>query len=235
MDQFLANINLYLKQSPALTYVAAFLGGVSTSFEPCIYTMIPITVAFISSKAGGSKLRGLVLAIFYVLGIATMYSGLGAFAALTGRIFGQTSQNPWVYLLLGNIFIILGLSMLGVFTFRFPAFLGRIHPKTQSRGFFAIYILGIVSGLVTGPCTAAVLAALLSYVATRQNLIYGVSLLFTFSMGMGVLLLLVGAFAGVLVALPKPGPWMERVRKAIGWVLILFGEYFLVQMGRMLG
>ena len=234
MDTFLNNVNLFLKQSPLLAYAAAFLGGVSTSFEPCIYTMVPITVAFIGSKAGGSKLRGLILSIFYVLGIATMYSALGAFAALSGRLFGQTSQNPWVYLLLGNIFILLGLSMLGVFTFRFPAFLGRIRPKTEGKGFFTIYILGIVSGLVAGPCTAAVLAALLSYVATRQNLIYGVSLLFTFSLGMGVLLILIGTFAGILVALPKPGPWMERVKKIIGWALIFFGEYFLVQTGRLL-
>jgi len=234
MEQFLSNINLYLNQSPLLAYLAAFIGGVSTSFEPCIYTMIPITVAFIASKAGGSKIRGLILSIFYVLGVATMYSALGAFAALSGKLFGQWSQSPWVYLLLGNVFILLGLSMLGVFTFKFPAFLGRIHPKAQGKGFFTIYILGIVSGLVAGPCTAAVLAALLAYVAARHNLIYGVSLLFTFSLGMGVLLIVVGAFAGILAALPKPGPWMERVKKGIGWALILLGEYFLVQMGRLL-
>jgi len=234
MEPFLSNINLYLAQSPLLAYLAAFLGGVSTSFEPCIYTMIPITVAFIGSKAGGSKLRGLVLSVFYVLGVATMYSALGAFAALSGKLFGQWSQSPWVYLLLGNIFIILGLSMLGVFTFTLPASLGRIRPNAKGKGFFTIYILGIISGLVAGPCTAAVLAALLAYVAAKHNLIYGVSLLFTFSMGMGVLLILIGTFAGILVALPKPGPWMEKVKKGIGWALIFLGEYFLVQMGRLL-
>lgn len=234
MEQFLNNINSYLTQSPILAYLAAFLGGVSTSFEPCIYTMIPITVAFIASKAGGSKFRGLVLSIFYVLGIATTYSALGAFAALSGKLFGQWSQSPWIYLLLGNIFILLGLSMLGIFTFRFPAFLGRIRPNAQGKGFFTIYVLGMISGLVAGPCTAAVLAALLAYVATKQNLVYGVSLLFTFSMGMGVLLILIGTFAGILVSLPKPGAWMERVKKGVGWVLIFLGEYFLVQMGRML-
>ena len=94
--------------------------------------------------------------------------------------------------------------------------------------------MGIISGLVAGPCTAAVLAALLAYVAAKHNLIYGVSLLFTFSMGMGVLLILIGTFAGILVALPKPGPWMEKVKKGIGWALIFLGEYFLVQMGRLL-
>lgn len=234
MLHFINNINIYLTHSPFLAFAAAFAGGLSTSFEPCIYTMIPITMAFIASKSGGSKMRGLVLSIFYVLGVSTTYSALGAFAALSGKLFGQMSASPWAYLLLGNIFILLGLSMLGVFTFKFPAFLGRIRPKTQGKGFFTIYILGIVSGLVAGPCTAAVLSALLAYVATKQNLVYGVSLLFTFSMGMGVLLIIVGTFAGFIAAMPKPGPWMERVKKGMGWVLIFFGEYFLVQTGRML-
>jgi thiol:disulfide interchange protein DsbD len=234
MQGLVNNINQLLAGSPILAYAAAFLGGVSTSFEPCIYTMIPVTVAFIAAKAGGSKLRGFFLSVFYALGIATTYSALGAFAALSGKLFGEISSRPWVYLLLGNIFILMGLSMIGVFTFQFPAFFGRLKPNTRGKGLFTIYILGIVSGLVAGPCTAAVLAALLSYVATRQNLAYGVSLLFTFSMGMSALLVVIGTSAGILMALPRPGQWMERVKKGIGWALILFGEYFLVQAGRML-
>jgi len=234
MTDLINNIDAILRQSPLLAYVAAFLGGVSTSFEPCIYAMVPITVAFIGAKAGGSRLRGLSLSLFYALGISTTYTALGVFAALSGRVFGQISSRPWVYFLLANIFILLGMSMLGVFTFAAPAAFGRLRPNTQGKGFFTIYILGIVSGIVAGPCTAVVLAALLAYVATKQNLLYGASLLFTFSVGMSALLIIVGTFAGVLMALPKPGPWMGRVRKAIGWALIAFGEYFLIQMGRML-
>lgn len=234
MEQFLSNINTYLQGSPLLAYLVAFLGGLGMSFGPCTYVMIPVTVAVIGAKAGGSKLRGFILSIFYVLGISTTYSALGVFAALSGRLFGQTSANPWVYLLLGNIFILLGLSMMGVFTFQFPTFLGRIRPKTEGKGFLTIYVLGLASGLVAGPCAAPVLAALLTYVAASQNVIFGASLLFTFSMGMGVLLIVIGTFAGILVALPKPGPWMERVKKGIGLALILFGEYFLITMGRML-
>jgi cytochrome c-type biogenesis protein len=234
MEQFINSISALIQEAPLLAYLAALLGGLAASLNPCFYPMIPVTVAFVSSKGGGSKMRGLALSVFYALGISTTYSALGAFAAVSGRLFGQISSSPWVYLLLGNIFIVLGISMLGAFTFNFPAFLGRIRPNAQGKGFFTIYLLGLVSGLVAGPCTAAVLAALLAYVATKQNVIYGVSLLFTFSMGMCVLLIAVGTFAGALIALPKPGPWMERIKKAIGWALIFFGEYFLVKMGGLL-
>jgi len=217
-----------------MAYVVAFLGGLTVSFSPCIYPMIPITVAVIGAKAGGSKLRGSFLSIIYVLGIATTYSALGAFAALTGRVFGQVGQNPWVYFLLGNVFILMGLSMLGVFTVKLPGFLGRIRPNAEGKGFFTVYILGIVAGLVASPCAAAVLAALLAFIAAKQNILYGVSLLFTFSVGMGAILILIGTVAGMLIALPKPGPWMQRVQKTIGWALVLFGEYFLIKMGRLM-
>lgn len=234
MEQFLANINSYLAQSPALAYAAAFLGGIGVSLTPCVYPIIPITVALVGAKAGNSRIRGFFLSLIYVTGISTTYAFLGAFAALSGRLFGQLSASPWVNFLLGNIFILLGLSMLDVFTFTFPAFLGRIRPKSEGKGFFTMYVMGLVSGLVAGPCTAAVLAALLAFVAARHNVAYGMSLLFTFSMGMGVLLIIIGTFAGILAALPKAGGWTEKVKKAMGWIMIFIGEYFLVQMGRLL-
>jgi thiol:disulfide interchange protein DsbD len=234
MEQFLNNISTYLAQSPILAYAAAFLGGMGVSFTPCVYPIIPITVALVGAKAGGSKARAFFLSLVYVVGISTTYAALGAFAALSGRLFGQLSANPWVNFFLGNIFLLMGLSMLDVFTFTFPAFLGRIRPNTQGRGFFTMYVMGLVSGLVAGPCTAAVMAALLAFVATRQNVLYGMSLLFTFSMGMGVLLILIGTFAGIMAALPKAGGWTEKIKKALGWIMVLIGEYFLIQMGRAL-
>ena len=85
-----------------------------------------------------------------------------------------------------------------------------------------------------GPCTAPVLGALLLYVGTRQNVPFGASLLFVFALGMGTLLLLAGTFAGFLAGLPRSGRWMEAVRKGFGVFLILVGEYFLVEAGKLL-
>ncbi len=232
MNEFLNNLNLYLTQAPFLAYIAVFLAGLMTSFEPCIYTMVPITVAFIGSKAGGSKLKGLILSIFYVLGIATTYSTLGAFASLTGSLFGEISTKPIVYFVLGNICILLSLSLFDVYTIRMPAFLSRLNPQAKTRGIVSIYLLGIVSGFVAGPCTAAALGVILAYVATKQNVIYGISLLFTFSVGMGSILIVVGTFAGLLSSLPKAGPWMNRIRKIFGFFLIAIAEYLFITMGK---
>lgn len=222
-----------LYSSPLLAFGAAFAGGVLTSFEPCIYTMLPITVTFIGSQSGGSKLKGFFLSVVYVLGMALTYSALGAMAALTKSLFGEQSRNPWVNLAMGNICIILGLSMFDLFVIRMPSALANLQSRKIGRGFVTIFFLGVFSGFVVGPCTAAVLGVLLSYVALKQNILLGTALLFTFSIGMGVIVIIVGTFAGALIALPKPGPWMEKLRRAMGAVLIGIGEYFIFTAGKL--
>ncbi|OGS20549.1 MAG: hypothetical protein A2252_09830 [Elusimicrobia bacterium RIFOXYA2_FULL_39_19] len=232
MNEFIQGLGGYLQAHSVLAYAAVFVGGIMTSFEPCIYTMIPITVAVIGSHSGGSKGRGFFLSIIYVLGIAFTYSTLGAVAALSGRMFGSISVSPLANLVVGNVCILLGLSMFDMFSIPVPKFISNLQGKKIGKGYVTIFFLGIFSGLVAGPCTAAVLGVTLAYVATKQNVLFGVSLLFTFSVGMGLILILIGTFAGFLMALPKAGPWMERLRKVMGFVLIGIGEYFIFLAGK---
>jgi thiol:disulfide interchange protein DsbD len=170
--------------------------------------------------------------MFYVLGMALVYTLLGCFAAFSGRLFGQVQTNPWTYFVVGNICIILGLSMFDVFSLPLPRFLNRFQPKEKKKGLLGSFVMGAASGFVLGPCTAPVLAVLLSYVASQQNIIFGMSLLFVFAFGMGTLLIVLGSFAGFLVNLPKAGMWMIRIKKGFGWVLIGIGEYFLITAGK---
>ena len=94
--------------------------------------------------------------------------------------------------------------------------------------------MGVFSGLIVGPCTAPVMATILVYVGSRQNVLYGFSLLFAFGYGVGFLLILIGTFAGILSSLPKSGPWLEKVKKAFGWLLIFAAEYLFIKMGGLL-
>ena len=84
-----------------------------------------------------------------------------------------------------------------------------------------------------GPCTAPALAAILVFVASKQNILYAISLLFVFSYGVGASLILIGTFSGLLVRLPKSGPWLVRVKQFCGIILLLAGEYYLIQTGRL--
>lgn len=237
MDPFIEGLSVYLQESFTLAYLAVYLAGVLVSFTPCVYPVVPVTIAFIGARSSGSRGRGFLLSVIYVLGMAVTYTVLGGIAALSGKLFGQLQTNPWTYFIMANICILMGLSMLEVYLLpiRIPQFIARIQPRSQSQGLVSSFLVGAASGLVMGPCTAPVLAVLLGYVATRQNLFYAMSLLFVFAFGMGTLLMILGTFAGLLVNLPKSGPWMTRISHLFGWIMLAAGEYFLIQAGMIWG
>jgi len=231
MESIIDSLSVYLHGSFILAYVAAYLGGVFVSFTPCTYPVIPITIAFIGAHGSGSKVKGFILSITYVLGMALTYTALGSLAALTGKLFGQIQTNPWTYFIVANICILMGLSMLEVFVLPLwtPSFLIKAQPK--KKGILSSFFVGAISGLVMGPCTAPVLAVLLSYVATSQNIIFGISLLFIFSLGLGTLIIILGTFTALLANMPKSGIWMTRISHISGWILLATGEYFLILAG----
>lgn len=223
---------MHLQTGSPVAFIIVFIGGVAASFTPCVYPLIPVTITFIGVKAEGSKKKAFFLSLFYALGIAITYSLLGVVASLSGRLFGQWQNNPLVYLLLGNICILLGFNVLEVFALPLPQFIKKL-PEVKS-GFMGSFLMGLAAGFVMGPCTTPVLGVLLAFVAAKQNVIFGILLLFIFSLGLNALLVLAGTFSGILSSLPKSGVWLQRVKKLMGWGLILIGEYFLVQMGKML-
>ncbi len=234
MEQLTANLETYLRTSVVLAFGAVYVGGVLVSFTPCVYPVIPLTVAYVGGRSGGSRSKGFFLSLVYVLGMAVTYTAIGGFAALTGRLFGQIQSNPWVHVVVANIVILLGLSMLDVFEIPVPPFLSRLSSKTRGEGYGGSFFVGLTSGFILGPCSAPVLCVILGYVAAQQSIVYGMSLLFVFSLGMGTLLILLGTFAGLLASLPRAGTWMVRVKHLFGWLMLLIGEYLLVTAGTMM-
>jgi cytochrome c-type biogenesis protein len=233
VDNFVNGLSGYLQGSFLLSYLAVYLGGVLVSFTPCVYPLLPITIAFIGAHSSGSRSRGFFLSLIYVLGMAVTYVVLGAVAALSGRLFGQVQANPWTSFFIGNVCFLMGLSMLDVFTItvRTPGFIMRAQPRKRRSGAAGSFLVGAASGLVMSPCTAPALAVVLSYAATRQNVAFASSLMFVFAIGMGTLLILVGTFAGLLASIPKSDAWMIRISHIFGWILLGTGEFFLINAG----
>ena len=178
-------------------------------------------------------MRGIFLSLVYVLGLATTYSILGLIASLSGKLFGRISTHPLSFLAIGNACIIAGLSFLDVINIGFSGI--RLQNKIKNTGnCFSAFLLGLASGLVVGPCTAPALGLILAYVASKQNIIYGMSLLFVFAYGVGFSLIVAGIFASLFLSLPKSGEWLLRIKKIGGFILIAIGEYFLIQAGRLM-
>lgn len=234
MQNLLNSLPNYLQAGSLLAYAAAFVGGILISFTPCVYPVIPITVGYIGSRSNGSRARGFVLSLAYVVGMALTYSALGGIAALSGAVFGEIPASPVSNLIVGILCILLALSLFDLFAIPLPSFLSGAAAPRWSGGIPGAVGVGMASGLIVAPCTAPVFGALLVYVGSRQNLALGMSLLFVFALGMGGLLVLLGTFSGILASLPRSGRWLVLVKRGFGALMILAGGYFLLQAARLL-
>ncbi|HHT9146969.1 MAG TPA: protein-disulfide reductase DsbD family protein, partial [Candidatus Wunengus sp. YC61] len=216
-----------------VSFILIFLAGIGLSFTPCIYPMIPITVAVIGGQAasdqsaGRKPLTAFFLSLIYVLGISIVYSAMGVAAASTGSLFGTALQSPWVIGFVVAVFIGLALSMFGVYYLRVPSFLSDRLGTGTRKGIIGVFVMGLVSGIVASPCIGPALASLLVYIASTGNKFLGFWMLFVFAWGLGVLLIVLGTFSGAIKALPKSGVWMETVERIFGLLLIGAALYYV--------
>ena len=216
-----------------LDYFIVFWAGVLVSFTPCVYPVMPITATFIAGmNTQGTKLRGFILSLIYVLGLAISYCALAVFAALTGKIFGQVQNQPLVFIIVANILIVFALMMFDVIPI--PNIGVNFQNKIKARNIWTVILFGMAAGFIIGPCTAPVLATLLLYIASHHNFLHGLSLTFVFSYGVGASLIVVGTFSGVLASFPKSGQWLVWIKRLCGLILLGAGEYFLVKAGSLL-
>lgn len=213
-----------------LSILFAYMGGVLASLTPCVFPMIPILLGIIGASDTGKKGKGFSLSLSYALGLSLVYAALGMIAALTGGFFGSVATNHWSYFLFGNLCLFLGFWMMDWINIPFFSSGGG----TSRKGYIGAFITGALSGLVAAPCTSPVLAGLLVYVSTTKDAVLGGLMMFSFSIGMTTLLIVLGTFSGRLKSLPKPGVWMVWMKKGLGGALLLFGEYFLLKAGRLL-
>ncbi len=207
---------------------AAFLWGVLASLTPCVYPMIPVTVSVIGAGSGGKPLRGFGLSVLYVLGMSLTYAALGVAAAWTGGLFGAWASHPAVRIGVAALFILLALGMFDVIYIQVPAALSSRLGGAKGAGAAGAFFTGIASGAVVGPCVGPLLVAVLVYIAGLGSKFMGFLIMWTFSLGMGMLFLVVGTFSGAVAGLPKSGAWMVRLKHLFG-VLLLAGALYYLQ------
>jgi thiol:disulfide interchange protein DsbD len=220
---------LFKGDSLALILVSFFGFGLLLSLTPCVFPMIPILSGIIVNHGHAvSHLRAFVLSLAYVLGMAVTYAAVGVGAGLSGTLLSAALQNAWVLGSFALVFVVLSLSMFGLYELQLPAALQTRVADTANRqggSLPAIALMGALSALIVGPCVAAPLAGALLYIAQTGNATLGGAALFVMALGMGAPLLLVGAFSRSL--LPKAGPWMDGIKKFFG-VLMLATALWLV-------
>jgi cytochrome c-type biogenesis protein len=230
-----------LTNSPVAALGVLFAGGVLTSLTPCVYPMIPITAAIVGgTQTGegatkGSRFRPVGLTLVYVAGLSLVYSALGVFAGMTGTLFGSVSTNPWLYFAMANLLLVAALSMLDVLPVRVPQWiLGRAANTGTAGRYSGALLMGAMSGLVAAPCSAPVMAVVLTWVSTTKSATLGFLYLFVFSLGMCSILVAVGLSSGALARLPRAGMWMVWVKRVFALLMIGVAEYYLIKMGQLI-
>ncbi len=209
-----------------LAFLLVFFAGLGLNLTPCVYPMIPITVSYFGGQSGGQTSRTVLLAFFYLLGMATMYSALGLIAALTGGLFGTALQNPWVLAVVALALVALALSMFGLYEIRIPSHLSGVA-GTAKQGGLGAFLMGLTVGIVAAPCIGPFVLGLLTFVGETGNPVLGFFLFFVLAVGLGIPFVVLAVLSGSITKLPKSGEWMEWIRKLFGTILLVMAVYFL--------
>ena len=222
LEQKLTNA---LDSSILLALLLIFIGGILASFTPCVYPVIPLTMAYVGAKSDGNKMKAFVISVALVLGIATTYSVLGIISATTGSAFGSFTQSPVFVVVLGIIFIAMGLSMFGYYDIQLP-YTWSTKLQVKKKGLLGAFLMGMATGVLAAPCVGPIIVVLLTWVAKTGSVFKGFIFLFDFALGMGLLFILIGTFSGVLASLPKAGNWMIKVKYVFGILFIVAALLF---------
>jgi thiol:disulfide interchange protein DsbD len=219
-----------LQKGGLAVFVLAFFAGILTSFTPCIFPMIPITLAVLGQDSEKrSRAENFANSCIYVLGIATTYSVLGVIAATSGTLFGASLGSPYVLSAVCIVFLAMSLSMYGLYDLQMPAWVrnkygGNVETRNKH---LTTYLSGLFAGIVASPCVGPVLVTILAYVATHQNKILGFFLLFTYALGLGLIFLVLGLSNQLTKFLPRSGPWMNGVKFVLGSLMLGAFYYYL--------
>ncbi|MFC2074121.1 protein-disulfide reductase DsbD [Campylobacterota bacterium] len=206
-----------------------FIFGLLLSLTPCVFPMVPILSSVIVSHGSDmTTKKAFWLSMVYVQAMAITYTIAGVIAGLTGAGVQAAFQTPWVIVTFSVVFVLLALSMFGLFELQMPQSLqSYINRKTEGtgKGYTSIAIMGLLSALIVGPCVAAPLAAALGFISQTGDAFMGGMALYALSMGMGVPLLIVGTGAGKFM--PRPGSWMDAIKSIFGVMMLAVAIWML--------
>ena len=226
----LDNIEQIITLYPLVAFGAVFLAGVVSSASPCVLATIPLVVGFVGGYSDGNRGKAFRYSLVFILGLSLTFTMFGAAAGLLGTMFG-TLGGKW-YLIAGMVALVMGGQLMGLYEIRLPV---KRDFKPKQGGIIGAFLLGLFFGVVSSPCATPVLVVLLTLVAGKGQVLYGITLLFCYAIGHCLLMLFAGTFTGFVEAVVKArgvvnfSLWAKRVSGAI--VVLVGGWFFWQGMG----
>jgi cytochrome c biogenesis protein CcdA len=225
MEAVLQNLSQSIAENPFLAYLGVFLGGILSSSSPCVLATIPLVIGYVGGYSEGDRRKSLLYSLTFILGLSLTFTILGAIASLIGGLFGVINKT-W-YFIVGGIAIAVGLHLVGLYGLNIPV---PVHLEPKQRGIFGAFLLGLLFGIVSSPCATPVLVLILTFVATKGEIVYGTSLLFVYAIGHCALIFLAGVATGFAESFIKSKgisnitAWSKRLG---GSIVVVVGIYFI--------
>jgi thiol:disulfide interchange protein len=217
---------LFEGRGPLAILLIVLVGGLALNLTPCVLPMIPINLAIIGAGAqAGSRRRGFLLGLTYGGAMAFVYGGLGLIVILTASTFGTINASPWFNLGIALLFVALALAMFDVFEIDFSRFSSGVGAGGGRGTFGLAFTMGAVAALLAGACVAPVVIQVVLFASNLYATGIAAALALPFFLGIGMAIPWPVAGAG-LAALPKPGPWMVRVKQAFGVLILGTAVYY---------
>ncbi|MEN6642015.1 MAG: cytochrome c biogenesis CcdA family protein [Armatimonadia bacterium] len=214
-----------LANSSLLVVPLVLLGGAATGLNPCVFPTIPVVIGYISGQKEQPRWKGLALALTFVLGLAITYVIIGATASFVGSVLG-ISKAGWMYIV-AAVCILVGINMSGLISVSFDTFIPAQSKWSKLSGYGGALVLGMLFGLVASPCAMPILTLILALIAQKGQVAYGSLLMFTYAVGHGLPLIIIGTVAGALTSLERFTKYSVVIQRVGGWMLLAVGAYFI--------
>lgn len=209
--------------------IVALLAGVISFLSPCVLPIVPPYLAYMSgvslndmSSVSAARRRAIVAALFFVMGLSTVFLLLGFTASAFGAFF---LQNQILFSQIsGVVVIVFGIHFLGIFRIPFLDREARMDAGDKGGSSFGAYLLGLAFAFGWTPCIGPQLGAILSLAASEASVTRGTLLLGVYALGLGIPFLLAAMFmtraVGVMNRLKKH---MKTIERVMGLLLLIVG------------
>ena len=225
MENILVLFQSHVKEEFSLLVLAmCFLGGVISSLSPCGIGMLPVVVSYIGASPEQKVSKSAIQIVFFILGLAVTLTAIGVIAALTGQVFGAGNRSYFV-LILTSLILIFGLNLVGLIDINFPVLVKKFPKSEKHNAITYPFILGLVFAFATTPCSTPILAGIMATASLSANITYAALMLFMFSIGQGMIILVAGLFTSVLKNLSSFARYADILTKLSGVILILFALF----------
>lgn len=207
----------------------SFMGGLIASISPCSLAMLPIIIGYVGGYSKENPFKTTLQLIFFIFGTSIVFAIIGIICAITGKVF-VSFAGGYFSIVLASLILVMGLKILGILDFELPVLIKEIPQSSGTNIFFYPILLGAVFALAGTPCSTPILAGIMAFASLSAKVWLAVLLLFAFSLGQGLILVIAGVFTSSVKNMRGFANVSEILLKISGGLLVIASIYIFYKI-----